>query len=114
MYHKFAASGEREESCKFAQVHVRNPLRKSESIFLLNGIFKSGILMPVNRIHSAIKRHFQLCARKQLFYCFFVKISVLSHLKYFSAAFSLLFYEHEIYCFSIFKKRTKCFFLPHV
>lgn len=56
------------------QVHVRNPLRKSESIFLLNGIFKSGILMPVNRIHSAIKRHFQLCARKQLFYCFFVKI----------------------------------------
>lgn len=53
------------EGAKVIQKHskftFRNPLRKSESIFLLNGTFKSGILMFVNRIHSAIKRHFELC-----------------------------------------------------
>lgn len=63
VYHKFFALG-RNERChaNLPQVHVCNPLRKSESaqksIFLLNGGFKSWILMSANRSHSAIKRHF--------------------------------------------------------
>lgn len=50
----FPRRGEEEPArrvMQILQVHVCNPLRKSKSIFLLNGSFKSGILMPVNLVH---------------------------------------------------------------
>lgn len=58
------------------KVHVWNPLRKSKSIFLLNGSFKSGILMTVNRIGwQQLKGTFSfVLARATFLYYFFVKI----------------------------------------
>lgn len=57
------------------KVHVWKPLRKSESIFLLNGSFKRRILMTVNRIGSKqLKGTFSVVlARTTFLYYFFVK-----------------------------------------